>query len=150
MFELDDENLDSGMRICSKCKRVNTHRTNSTCDGTWLEGLPKMCDYKLFLDDLRRPSDVGFTDSDWILAQTYDEAVEYVQTLGVPKYISFDHDLGLKSLSGMDFAKWLVDNDLNNTLEIPKNFSFNVHSANVCGATNIESYLENYLLCKKP
>ena len=103
---------------------------------------------KLYLDDLR-----PLPDDSYILVRSYDEAVEYVKQNGIPSFISFDHDLGIDSddnllPTGNDFAKWLVEMDMNGTYQFPENFSFYVHSANPVGKTNIESYLNNYLKYK--
>jgi hypothetical protein len=101
-----------------------------------------MLDYKLFLDDIRFPVDQG-----WIIARTYDEAVNVVKTLGIPQKISFDHDLGLNSLSGFDFAKFIVEYDMLND-EIDNTFVFVVHSANPVGSENIKGLLNNYIKFK--
>ena len=99
--------------------------------------------YKLFLDDERFP-----VDDSWVIVRSYDEAVSYVKEHGMPSFISWDHDLGDKSLTGHDFAKWLVDYDLDNDL-ITKDFSFYVHSANPVGAANIKNLLDSYLSYKQ-
>ena len=100
---------------------------------------------KLYLDDVRDLPDESFD-----LARSYEEAVLFVKENGIPPFISFDHDLGVdeneKLLpTGFDFAKWLVDMDMDNIYKFPENFSFNVHSANPVGKANIEGYLKNYL-----
>lgn len=100
---------------------------------------------KLYLDDVRDLPDESFD-----LARSYDEAVNYVKQHGIPTFISFDHDLGVdeneKLLpTGFDFAKWLVEMDMDNIYKFPENFSFHVHSANPVGKANIEGYLNNYL-----
>jgi len=95
----------------------------------------------MYLDDLRNPKNNGF-----IIVRSFNEAVQYVQTHGFPSYVSFDHDLGDHAeKTGYDFAKYLVDLDLNGIMKMPDNFDFNVHSANPVGATNIKNYMENYL-----
>lgn len=123
----------------------------------------------LFLDDERIPSDVtwiliggvGHQSTEWIVVRSYDDAVAWVLKNGVPDVISFDHDLGYEDVtmsntglaivtdaaetkSGHDFAKFLVDHDMN-TRSMPSNFSFTVHSMNPTGAKNIQSLLDNYL-----
>ncbi|WP_371131695.1 cyclic-phosphate processing receiver domain-containing protein [Sulfuricurvum sp.] len=50
--------------------------------------------------------------------------------------------------SGYDFAKWLVEMDMDGKIHIPEDFYFTVHSANPVGAKNIQEYLRNYLLCR--
>ena len=99
---------------------------------------------KLYLDDIRIPKDSSFE-----IVRSYKEAVAFVKERGAPDYISFDHDLGIEpgviEKTGYDFAKWLVEADMNKEIDIPIHFRFNVHSANPIGAKNIESYLKNYL-----
>lgn len=82
------------------------------------------------------------------MVRSFEEAVQFVRENGVPKFISFDHDLG-EGKSGYDFAKWLVQGDLHGSLEIPKDFSYEVHSQNPVGAKNIDSLLSNYLRFKE-
>ena len=50
--------------------------------------------------------------------------------------------------SGYDFAKWLVDMDIENIYKFPDNFNFDIHSANPIGKNNIKAILNNYLLFK--
>jgi hypothetical protein len=100
---------------------------------------------RLYLDDVREPKNTFDK-----VVRSYEEAVEFVEQNGIPSYISFDHDLGCNSdgsilKSGFDFAKWLVNTDLDKKHKFPKDFSFNVHSANPIGRNNIESILYNYL-----
>jgi len=106
-------------------------------------------DKKLYLDDIRVPQ----TD-DFVVVRSFDEAVKYIQKFGIPNYISFDHDLGCDQngtvlKTGYDFAKFLIDCDLDNTVIFPNNFVFNVHSANPIGKQNIENILNSYLKFKK-
>lgn len=103
---------------------------------------------KMYLDDIREPK-----DSYDVIARSYEEALLFVQKNGIPSYISFDHDLGCEDTgeilkSGYDFAKWLVDMDIENIYKFPDNFSFNIHSANPIGRNNINSILNNYLKFK--
>jgi hypothetical protein len=126
---------------------------------------------KLFLDDVRSPKDaIGlvpdkhnkfYWENDWDVVKDYNEFVLYIETNGVPKFVSFDHDLGdtamdeyfrnvatkgtldydnIKEKTGLDCAKFLVEYcvDENQTLS-----EYIVHSANPVGKKNIESFLEN-------
>ena len=104
---------------------------------------------KLYLDDLRTPVDESF-----VIVRSFDEAVRFVQTNGIPEFISFDHDLGIDRHgvllpNGYDFAKWLVNSDIDGTIKLPENFSFKVHSQNPVGAKNIKCLLDGYLKHKK-
>ena len=100
---------------------------------------------KLYLDDIRTPK-----SDDFIIVRSFEEAIKFVQKNGIPNYISFDHDLGCDDLgniypSGYDFAKWLIEMDLDNLYKFPKDFKFNVHSANPIGKKNIDGILNKYL-----
>lgn len=95
--------------------------------------------YKLYLDDIRTPQGSG-----WVVVRSYDEAVSYVQANGFPQAVSFDHDLGEAVPTGMDFARWLVEQDLDHN-SMPDNFEFNVHSANPVGRDNITGLLSVYI-----
>lgn len=96
--------------------------------------------YKMYIDDIRVPS-----KNDYVVVRSVEEAIEYIENYGMPVYISFDHDLGDNVPSGYDFAKWIVESDLDKKIILPKKFSFNVHSANPVGAANIEGLLTGYL-----
>ena len=45
----------------------------------------------------------------------------------------------------MSFAKWLVGSDIDWVIDIPKDFTFSVHSANPIGRDNIIGLLSQYL-----
>ena len=96
--------------------------------------------YALFLDDERFPSIYGET----VIARNFDDACYCVESLGVPYYISFDHDLG-EGKDGYDFAKWMVDYILTNRLQLPPDFDFYVHSMNPVGAKNIREYMFSFM-----
>lgn len=103
--------------------------------------------YKMFLDDIRNPSwvcpDLG-SDTEWVICRTMGQAITAIQEGGWPSLISFDHDLGNDEPSGMEFARWLVELDLD-TGGMPKDFSYKVHSANPVGAVNIHLLMRGYL-----
>jgi len=105
--------------------------------------------WKLYLDDIRIPTDESF-----VIARSLDEARRLVLQNDMPTFISFDHDLGIDDSgillpSGYDFAKWLVESDLQKIIQIPDNFSFKVHSQNPVGAKNIEGLINGYLKSKE-
>ena len=103
---------------------------------------------KLWLDDVRPAP-----DESWHIVRNYKEFVSYIDNLGVPDLISFDHDLGLEHYealendprrhllnegftekTGYDCAKYLVRKQL----EVK---DFKVHSQNPIGQYNITSLL---------
>ena len=105
---------------------------------------------KLFIDDVRMPSDVGYKDSDFIIARE-PVAARYNIHHFKPQFIAFDHDLGERfgggmNQSGYDIAKWMISQELDGREEyITKDFKFSVHSANPVGKKNIEDLLNNYI-----
>ena len=129
----------------------------------WEPGTPAC-----YLDDCRTPRpNHWFT---WEIVRSYAEFVNYIRQRGVPKFMSFDHDLadehqlhyvnnlqyfkdtgipytisaadyeGFQDKTGMDCAKWLVDYCLDNDVQMPH---YTVHSANPAGAENILGLLNN-------
>lgn len=94
--------------------------------------------YNLYLDDIRDPH----TTRPFVVVRSVQEAMAYVTDHGFPSYVSFDHDLA-DDQTGYDFAKWLVELDLDTTT-MPKDFAWNVHSANGPGAKNIEGIMVSY------
>ena len=126
--------------------------------------------YYLFLDDERFPNQVTWIQLPqveyWVIVRNYDEFVKVISERGLPKHISFDHDLGesayseyrramfvdndrvfkynnIKEKTGYHAAKWLIDYCIDNEL---KTFpTFTVHSMNPIGKTNIVSLISSYL-----
>ena len=126
---------------------------------------------KLFLDDVRIPKDaIGlvpdkynqfYFSNDWEIVTNYDDFVEYIELNGIPKFVSFDHDLGdtamdeyfrnvatngtldydnIEEKTGLDCAKFLVEYCADENQLLPE---YLVHSANPVGKRNIEGFLEN-------
>lgn len=107
--------------------------------------------YDLFLDDIRTPDMVyGNNDYGFVIVRSYNDFVDYIMENGLPRFISFDNDLGLNkdgsvAKEGYDAAKWLVyetDFDL-------RAFKFNVHSANPVASDLIICLLNNYIKFQK-
>jgi hypothetical protein len=61
---------------------------------------------KLFLDDLRIPTDAfiyeervklidksGIQNCEWNIVRNYEDFCEFIDTFGIPEVVSFDHDL---------------------------------------------------------
>ena len=107
---------------------------------------------KLFIDDIRMPSDVGFKDDEWLIARNYDEAIHYI-IQHQPQRIAFDHDLadchyaGIEGneKTGYDIAKKLCELDERHGIYILEDFLFTVHSMNPVGANNIKILLKNHI-----
>jgi len=122
--------------------------------------------YKLFLDDVREPSQIfkTTTNKEWEIARNYSNFVEIVKERGLPFMVSFDHDLAeehyrpsmyasdkhytkyyndgtFKEKTGYHAAQWLVTYCLDNNIDLPK---WNVHSMNPIGKENIIALLQSY------
>jgi hypothetical protein len=97
--------------------------------------------YKIFLDDLRIPTDIypNTANEDWMIIRNLTDFKNAIETLGVPEYISFDNDLGKSLEEGKDAAKWMV---YEKWLDISK-MDFLVHSANVSGVREYVTDLLN-------
>ena len=97
--------------------------------------------YKLFLDDLRIPTDIypNTINEDWVIIRNLTDFKKTVETMGVPEYISFDNDLGDSLEEGKDAAKWMV---FEKWLDI-SDMNFIVHSANVSGVREYVTDLLN-------
>jgi hypothetical protein len=126
----------------------------------------------LFLDDIRMPKDAFdythnemFLKSKWVIVRDYNEFVRHIESNGMPKMISFDHDLAdshytpeelwtdyekskawqeqqvHKEKTGFECAKWLVDYCVDKGEELP---DFFCHSQNPVGKDNIEGLLNNF------
>lgn len=109
--------------------------------------------YRLFIDDERDPIDVKwltwedqllYREGEWIIARNWAEVLEIVVSLGFPKMISFDHDLGDGQLTGYEIVKRLCEMVMDG-VQMPKNFCFRVHSKNPVGGENIRRYMDNFL-----
>jgi hypothetical protein len=91
--------------------------------------------YTLFLDDIRDPTwDLG---QDVYVVRTVSDAVTAVAALGVPVVISFDHDLGKREPTAMEFMWFLVESHLDKTLDLNAVKRIIIHSANPVGAANL-------------
>src|SRR5690606_33650898 len=100
-----------------------------------------MMDWYLFLDDERYPCD----DPRWRIARNVQDAKWYIKKYGLPNHLALDHDLGANTFTGMDFVKWFCDYIMDNSLQLPANFTYHVHSQNPVGKANMESYLAQFL-----
>lgn len=97
-------------------------------------------EYKIFLDDLRMPTDIypNTDNSSWHIARNLAEFKELIALYGIPEYISFDNDLGASLEEGKDAAKWMVyEKQLNISL-----MNFKVHSTN---PSYVREYIESLL-----
>lgn len=126
--------------------------------------------YKLFLDDKRNPVHcvtymhlrIGrknpiYLENDWAICRNYKSFVTTIESMGLPEFVSFDHDLAdehyrdvldfgvpdydeYTEKTGYECAKWLVNYCMDHKIALPP---YAVHSDNIVGAENIMSYLKN-------
>lgn len=120
----------------------------------------------LFLDDIRDPSGVAnyiypielrsiYKLENWEIVRNYEQFVDFINKNGLPKKISFDHDLadihydiktwtqGFKyhEKTGFDCAKFMIEYCLKNNLKFPEWYC---HSQNPVGRNNIISLINNF------
>lgn len=118
-----------------------------------------MNNYNLFLDDkrtLKMAYDYNsglekiLSQEEIVIAKNYDEFVETIEMRGLPKFVTFDHDLGDFIINeegekiertGKTCADWLGVYCMENKLKIPPYY---VHSDNTVGKENIKKTLEFY------
>lgn len=125
--------------------------------------------YNLFLDDIRMPVEVGnymypvglrslFRLQQWVIVRNYEEFIDTIERQGVPKMVSFDHDLAdehyrpsmynpdghysnyykdgtFKEKTGYDCAEWLIAYAKKNAVPLP---FVMCHSMNPVGKENIQ------------
>lgn len=109
--------------------------------------------YKLFLDDWRDP----VNPDEWVIARSYDEAVEIMTQRGMPNFVSFDHDLSEDhyannnytgfSKTGYDLAKWFMDQVMLHGARLPDDFAYSIHSMNPVGSKNIDECMKMLFEC---
>jgi len=90
--------------------------------------------YNLFLDDKRIPivcrdykGDGSIYDTEeFIKVSTFDEFYQTIKTMGIPKFVSFDYDLGSDEKDGLDCAEFLKFECDELGVDIPE---YKIHSA---------------------
>ncbi|QAY01155.1 hypothetical protein ZPAH1_orf00138 [Aeromonas phage ZPAH1] len=106
----------------------------------------------IFIDDERTPSDVFWMNYDhdiqWVIVRNYAEFKEEIRNNGIPKYISFDHDLADFDEDGVEYnglscAKYLIDIAQYDNLELPEHIYY--HTQNPIGRENIKGYIESFI-----
>lgn len=117
--------------------------------------------YNLFLDDIRESKCLGDTRT-WEVVRSYQAFVDKITKDGLPRFISFDHDLAdgqypksyadqfkpidynepkWKENTGYHCAKFVIRYCEERGLEFP---NYQVHSMNPVGRQNIISLIESY------
>lgn len=133
---------------------------------------PMLSAVYLFLDDIRHPHEAFeytkqkmFIELQWQVVRNYNEFVNFIQINGLPKFISFDHDLAdshytpeplwtdynaskewqdkqvHNEKTGYECAKWLVDYCIDNNLKCPQYYC---HSMNPVGKDKIVGLLRSF------
>lgn len=126
--------------------------------------------YHLFLDDLRNPDVCSeytknpiYDEVEWEIVRNYDQFVAFITANGLPKIVSFDHDLAeahyhesmykggkvymeyietTSEKTGYDCVKWMIDYCLDNKTTFP---IWYIHSMNPAGSENMKCLILNYL-----
>jgi hypothetical protein len=125
--------------------------------------------YYLFLDDVREPHNVTWVNIPlfgWTIVRTYKDFVDIVRKQGLPKFVTFDHDLAFEHLpggvgymgdpradtykipydnfqekTGYHAAQFMIEYCLEHNLPFPE---YEVHSMNPVGKSNIKSLIESF------
>lgn len=92
--------------------------------------------WNLYIDDLRDPP----PDRDWIVCRSSQEALDRIDEMGMPHFVSFDHDLGEDDTT-MVFLRRLVNEVWDGVTPPP---DYQIHSANPVGSQNIRSFMESW------
>jgi len=91
--------------------------------------------YNLFVDDQRNPIECRnyagdgsiYETEDFVIVRTYNQFYQTIKEKGLPKFISFDYDLGIVSFgNGLDCAEFLKFYCEDGNFDIPK---YRVHSS---------------------
>lgn len=93
----------------------------------------------------------------WVIVKNYNEFVEHIEKNGLPKLISFDHDLAdehyaqgvknfdysiVKEKTGYHCAEWLIGYCIDHNLSYP---DYLVHSFSNVGKKNIHFIIQNFI-----
>lgn len=104
--------------------------------------------FKLWVDDQALEEDMESfrspppDDLSWQVAKTSAQAIELIQAWGPPKYISFDHDLGLLPDGTEDTAMTVINYLIEH--HYAAEIDYEVHSKNGPGALNIRSKMNSW------
>ena len=104
---------------------------------------------KLYLDDVRMPSQSGYKDNEWVVVRNYADFVSAIEKhFSNLEVASFDHDLSDfdsegNEMTGYSCIKWLCDYIQDNNLDI-SNLRLNFHTSNPVGKENMASYWNNF------
>lgn len=122
--------------------------------------------YNLFLDDDpgRIPNELMWVELpavEWTIVRSYKQFVETILQKGIPKIVSFDHDLAdehyaefisssrtgnfryndVKEKTGYHACKWLIEYCLEKNVPFPEYY---IHTQNPVGKMNIQSLIDSY------
>lgn len=123
--------------------------------------------YNLYLDDLRTPcvsfdwvKDIRYLTEDWVVVRSHMDFVAHVEKHGVPKLVSFDHDMGEEHYqyananaigqevyetfelpTGFHTAKWFIEHCIQLDVPVPEVL---IHTMNLAGGENIKSLFTTY------
>lgn len=99
--------------------------------------------WALFLDDERVPTSAFYDKHGFVIVcTTVDAAMNCIKILGIPAFMSLDHDLGPNEQTGYEFLKQFVNYLLDN--ELKWDYDYYVHSQNPVGKSNMEGLIKSY------
>lgn len=101
----------------------------------------------LYLDDIRIPIELPNNVTEWIIVRNYEEfkmvTSDYInKNHKLFDIISFDNDLGLDSLDGIECGRWLIEYCIkkNILIDIP----ITIHSDNIVAVDTLMSMFNTY------
>ena len=97
---------------------------------------------KLYLDDLRIPSQSGYIDADWCIVRNFKQFKAIVDQI-VPEEISFDHDLSDFEPNGKENTGKTCLMYFTDIKPLDVDIVIRSHSANPVGRTNILEYAKS-------
>ena len=102
-------------------------------------------DYMIFLDDERFPGP-AYESQEMVIVRNFWDFKKILVEMGIPKFITFDHDLADTHYTGYTCAEFLISEMIfSENANISEEFSFEVHSMNPVGAQKIRDLLNHEL-----
>ena len=110
-----------------------------------------MKNYKIFLDDVRNPYcifkltiiEIFEKNEDWVIVRDYYQFINAINKFGLPKYISFDHDLSFDHYLGEN-QEGDIDYDIMNEEEIYMKWKKILRGISLEDAIRCEGFNEDF------
>ena len=97
---------------------------------------------KVFLDDIRSPSQVYSDGEEWILVSTVEDVIRLLKQ-GNVDYLSLDNDLGLNCKEGHTVVTWMIETGIWPSTAVL------VHSSNVARSKQMREDIARHFVPKQ-